>query len=1701
MASLINRLDLEATPDKDRDITASYADAIAAWRASGSTTQNIGSAPLNQASTAQQPGEQVLTRRATCSPADERCSVFRECIPTQEGQNIQLAYRDPIVFLDPTVDPSADSAAVGESFAFINSASGALPEDSPLRLLGKVRAITRAMGAATGATSETMSKRFSAISASTRASVSSLRPYNFATFKNKDENMRNINEVAAEGPNSAYRGESDANSRLRPASDGQEDPRTMQSSRLSKKVEVSSRSSVQIAPDIRASLREAPINRISRASSIASTFGTRAVLAKKQPKESATLSSLVPSQSDILSHKMSDEEKPPKFALPPLGFASGSPVPLYPCQFGTEDSPTPPTRARGHIRQSSGLVPISQRPIPRGSNVRRKVEYIEQLARSEHEQERKEMNRKRSAKHTTINDRFSTSSHRSDSSRSRYSPSLDEGISLFVPGLMTANGEGHRFEDESGQPDSDIPNELKDVLSVNSRLDDFQGPSLSESHSQLYLSSTSASCTLPPSPGLPPTGPLPIPASKSTILPTPASVVNPGVTIEPSPPAPSLLPVIDPSPSPETFKPSLLLPTLRLAPPLCEQTLSDDGDVEEFIPSGALRNALSTSGSGSEDDTKQSFDFTGELKRLNESGGSHRLSFVEQLDAAFKTPPHVTARKGLQIQTTALEELAPGLISTLEGGLDMETEEGLSMMVETLNESMNNLGLETSRGKSSSPMQMSDGVIPKPSYGRLDTAFKFGGRPPVTSRSKELALNSVALELPGVAALSTSPSSELNSDELPRRSSVSVPASPVEEDSSVLRSIYVHAAANNVTQLIDMPPPDVSSGSDNLRSVSHPSCLESKTSSEYCISEEMARAEKAKLPTHARQSSDVSFLGFSSFGAIRTKFEFGPDRPDFYSSLQTSQASMMKSHLRHESLFSIASVSSYGEVIKPGMTDPFNYGTVEDEEARDQLPGLDSFSDHKRSKRFSTDSDVSSFYFRSGDGHGHARNQSVLSTNSINGPPISLYNRTFNHGHRRNDSGGSMSSVAAAYSIQGANGGRAAWMRHQQERSVDSTISEFSRMRLGRPGVGDKMFESIGDHYPLSSISASPPESVSGDLAQKSSYDSILDDERRSTVDSIFDNTGHRSSISSDSVFWHEPTNENDQPPLRHHNLFPPPNLFRPLSLCSTGNHEPSREDDTMITMLGGEHVRRRSLGSSFEASPCFRVEKQKREFHHDVATDDDESQLVDGASPTAKIGHTARFVHDDLSASAKSIKFGETRMSLARKGLLHRESLEDSCLSAEGEEDLSMISTRSKTFSRPAPRRQRKPVVTITQPPDTTPPLSSSDGSGESQSSIDVERLSVLLQTAAAGSRSSATRVRSGSRIRAPGQGHRRRASQISKGSMIGTIHEEVANESPRPVIAPNNNNLSAQRHNSLESNSSFSSEPLRTPLDFEMVKGNLSEPHIIEHRQDWEEEQWVVGLRKYYALRSEADEEIRHSRTTWPDTPFSLHALHTFVPPRDPAVMQALLEHSVKNYAPLPTDRHVRRIRSRASSVSRSVPYTRPSSSVGSSGRSKKSHARSRSRSSNESSFNSSGSGHALRPKYVNDNVPSPRPILAAIAPFSPFSVDLEQNKVGSSEESFLAFAALANEETSVPLNATKPDIRPRVPSATRRTALGWSKRKTKDEDRKTKNNNNKENETHGLLVSPSESLRIIRPRPRSRAIANSVNAAPRSMALLSS
>ena len=83
----------------------------------------------------------------------------------------------------------------------------------------------------------------------------------------------------------------------------------------------------------------------------------------------------------------------------------------------------------------------------------------------------------------------------------------------------------------------------------------------------------------------------------------------------------------------------------------------------------------------------------------------------------------------------------------------------------------------------------------------------------------------------------------------------------------------------------------------------------------------------------------------------------------------------------------------------------------------------DTFAFMENRHRRRVESDASSFYFRAPSSHqygqsftrGHRHRDSTMSFSS-QGPPISLYNRSFST-HRRNDSSASSSSVAM--SMQG----------------------------------------------------------------------------------------------------------------------------------------------------------------------------------------------------------------------------------------------------------------------------------------------------------------------------------------------------------------------------------------------------------------------------------------------------------------------------------------------------------------------------------------------------------------------------------------------------------------------------------------------------------------------------------------------------------
>ena len=639
-------------------------------------------------------------------------------------------------------------------------------------------------------------------------------------------------------------------------------------------------------------------------------------------------------------------------------------------------------------------------------------------------------------------------------------------------------------------PDSDIPDELQVILSGQEDGD-------TDCFDDTLSFRPDIASKPPPSPGLPPASPLP------------------------------------------TLEPSFLEPESPIAPVFHAQLIDDDDNHTDIDGSDS-----------SDDDTKKSFDFTGELRALNESGASERRSFVEQLENAFRTPAKF-----------ALDQL--GHFNSI---LDIEIPPVPPLPSQFVEHSMLSIAASSPSSNSSVAEQPSDIPTPditelrqdvddslmyelsppkrrvsnvsKPSDGQLDVNFRFGGKrstsnSTLSSDDKPLTLSDI---IPSPAHA--------------RRISMSL---SVEEDSSVLKSIFAQAA--DFAQ--PLPRRRVNSDSSSKRFL-----------------RDQSRADQS-FSYHSKASSQASFSGFESFGEVRRGFEFSSNRPAFY----PPPSSSGRGHNKDQSVFSIASVSSYGDIINPGSHDPFDYGVP-------ALPNRYSYDDmsltmstiddtfdfiNRDNRRKRVDSDASSFYFRIPGRNqmlqplkrGHRQRDSVMSVASI-APPVSLYNRSFGV-HRRNDSASSASSVAQAYAMYGTAGARASWASHRQDYSIDSVMSDMSAMRLGRPGLGDKMLESAAHDYgmPLTAISASPPESVAGDwIGNKTSYDSIIDDERRfSTDDSIFQKTGHRSSADSESLFG-----QDQSYPSR--GLFQP-GQFRPLSMMSMEQsvHGPAREDDTMITV------------------------------------------------------------------------------------------------------------------------------------------------------------------------------------------------------------------------------------------------------------------------------------------------------------------------------------------------------------------------------------------------------------------------------------------------------------------------------------------------------------------------------------------------------
>ena len=582
-------------------------------------------------------------------------------------------------------------------------------------------------------------------------------------------------------------------------------------------------------------------------------------------------------------------------------------------------------------------------------------------------------------------------------------------------------------------------------------------------------------------------------------------------------------------------------------------------------------HADSTSGDSdvtSDEDTKKSFDFTGEIRMLNESGASDRQSFVEQLESAFKTPARIDLRYNFpdnamdvppvpSLPTDVQESSASttDLSATVDEFLtdDIGVSESHDMIPSDDEEYCRRLSLpehspsiDVVRERPGNPLASSRNS--RPSDGQLNRSFRFGGSPMPSQCSDDGPSEDF-----GEAPLTLS-------DILPppsHHSRNNSRSSFIEEDSSVLKSII--AQANTVLPAAsEVAVPRVRPRVESNESVKD-------------LIDKFSRSSDASQASSLGQPH-ASFAGLDSFDEVRRGFEFGPNRPAFYPPISFS-----RQHDKHDSVFSIASVSSFGSVINNGAPDPFGYSRHSRPPSEDMSVSMsmsvdDTFSFMYQKRRSRVDSDASSFYFRSQPSvmgpirRGHRAHDSVVSTGGA--PPVSLYNRSHHgHSHRRGDSSGSVSSVALSYALHGANGGRATWAKHSRnDPSIDSTISDYSFMRLSRPGLGDKMLDSEFDHgAPLSAISASPNQSFDSGLydqyryQERSAFDSIMDTRRSMARDSLMDYTSEKIS-STDSVFFDNSRFSLQDCSLQSH--------FRPVSIISIdSSHHAPREDDTMISV------------------------------------------------------------------------------------------------------------------------------------------------------------------------------------------------------------------------------------------------------------------------------------------------------------------------------------------------------------------------------------------------------------------------------------------------------------------------------------------------------------------------------------------------------
>jgi serine/arginine repetitive matrix protein 2 len=522
-------------------------------------------------------------------------------------------------------------------------------------------------------------------------------------------------------------------------------------------------------------------------------------------------------------------------------------------------------------------------------------------------------------------------------------------------------------------------------------------------------------------------------------------------------------------------------------------------------------------GSSSDEDTKKSFDFTDELRKLNESGASDRASFVEQLENAFRTPARIDLcsdflkpepERGQDAsRAPPLAELPPPPTVFEVESTKLECEAASCCIAETWDASQPAL-VDTSNLNDLPSNDQAGDTPPSPTRskrndGHLNTAFKFGNPTPPSpqygrTREKPLTLSNI---IPPISPAFDS-------------------SGIIEEDSEILSSIYARA-------ITDLPPtPPVRLDSD--------SCSK-QLEREVPI---LTGTTIETLQTAPARRAESSFPDADTGERVGRSFDFSQHRAPFY---PLRPAAPRNRHGRQASGLTIATNSSYGACITLGSKDPFEYGLplLEGHSSEDTSDATsssvdDTFAFLRRDlhSRRRTQSDASTFSFRPSAGPRQTTDKLAMFLGSQD-PPYS--SQAVDHAlHRRRDSSSSEGSIALSYAMYGAKRGCAAWARHnRQESSPDSLLDEFSMLELGRPGLGEKMLDSSHDSPP------SPNTST----------------------------TSHRSSV--DRPSWDCAVNDSilggDEARLMKAGLSPQPRLLSTLSTES--EYDPSGEDETIFNV------------------------------------------------------------------------------------------------------------------------------------------------------------------------------------------------------------------------------------------------------------------------------------------------------------------------------------------------------------------------------------------------------------------------------------------------------------------------------------------------------------------------------------------------------